>query len=133
MRSATVLPFSSTVHAITKTDAYTDPVTGLVIPRTIIAKAPVSTAAAGVFYKHGPIRFSLTDKWTGAQYSDLSNTTRISPYNTANLGASYDIGPLRVGIDVTDLFGSEKINQISGTQIYYQPGRAISGQVTYNF
>jgi iron complex outermembrane receptor protein len=123
-----------------KTNAYTDPVSGLVILRTIIAKAPLSTAAAGVLYKHGPIRFSLTDKWTGAQYADLTNQTRISPYNTANLGVSYDIGRMRVGLDVTDLFNSEKINQISGTpivattsQIYYQPGRAITGQLTYNF
>jgi len=123
-----------------KTNAYNDPVTGLLIPRTIIGKAPMSTAAAGVLYKSGPIRFSLTDKWTGPQYADLANTTRIAPYNTANLAASYDVGPVRVGIDVTDLFNSKKIVQISGTpvvmttsQIYYQPGRAISGQLTYNF
>lgn len=122
-----------------KTNVYIDPVSNKLVPRTIIAKAPVSTAAAGVLYKHGPIRFSLTDKWTGAQYADLTNAVRISPYNTANLGASYDIGPLRVGIDVTDMFNSQKVNQISGTplttssQYYYQPGRAISGELTYSF
>ena len=100
----------------------------------------MSTAAGGVLFKHGPYRFSVTDKWTGPQYADLANVTRISPYNTVNLAASYDIGPFRVGLDVTDLLDSQKINQISGTplnantsQIYYQPGRAITGQVTSKF
>ncbi len=115
-------------------------IAGAVTTRTQVNKAPMATAAAGAIYKHGPYRFSITDKWTGAQYADLSNVTRISPYNTFNLAASYDIGPFRVGLDVTDLLDSQKINQISGTplnantsQIYYQPGRAITGQVTYKF
>ena len=112
-------------------------IAGTVTTRTQVAKAPLSTAAAGAIYKHGPYRFSVTDKWTGPQYADLANTIRIDPYNTVNLAASYDIGPFRVGIDVTDLLDSQKINQISGTlatgQIYYQPGRAITGQITYTF
>ena len=105
--------------------------------RTQVAKAPLTTAAAGAIYKHGPYRFSVTDKWTGPQFADLANLVRIDPYNTVNLAASYDIGPFRVGVDVTDLLDSQKINQISGTlatgQIYYQPGRAITGQITYTF
>lgn len=132
--------FANASRNYAKTNVYTDPVTKLVVPRTAIGKAPFSTAAGGVLFKHGPYRFSLTDKWTGPQYADLKNTTRISPYNTVNLGASYDIGPFRVGLDVTDLLDSQKINQISGTplnvntsQIYYQPGRAITGQVTFKF
>ena len=132
--------FANGSRNFAKTNAYTDPVTGLLVPRTVIAKAPQSTAAAGVFYKHGNIRFSVTDKWTGPQYADLSNATRISPYNTVNLAASYDIGPVRIGLDVTDLFDSQKITQISGTplnsltsQVYYQPGRAITGQVRFKF
>lgn len=113
-------------------------IAGAVTTRTQVAKAPLSTAAAGAIYKHGPYRFSVTDKWTGPQYADLANTVRIDPYNTVNLATSYDIGPFRVGIDVTDLLDSQKINQISGSslatgQIYYQPGRAITGQITYTF
>ena len=112
-------------------------ITATVLTRTQVAKAPQSTAAAGAIYKRGPYRFSVTDKWTGPQFADLANTIRIDPYNTVNLAASYDIGPFRVGIDVTDLLDSQKINQISGTlatgQIYYQPGRAITGQVTFSF
>jgi iron complex outermembrane receptor protein len=113
--------------------------------RAQVAKAPLSTAAAGILYKHGPIRFSLTDKWTGPQFADQSDLIRIDPYNTVNLAASYDIGPARVGINVTDLLDSQKIVQISGSvdptthlltpsaQFYYQPGRAITGQVTFKF
>lgn len=132
--------FANASRNYAKTVVYTNPVTNLIVPRTTIAKAPLSTAAGGVLFKHGPYRFSVTDKWTGAQYADLANVTRISPYNTVNLAASYDVGPFRVGLDVTDLLDSQKINQISGTplnantsQIYYQPGRAITGQVTYKF
>ncbi|MEG3146773.1 TonB-dependent receptor [Sphingomonas sp. RT2P30] len=109
--------------------------------RPQVAKAPLSTAAGGILYKHGPIRFSLTDKWTGPQFADQADLIRIDPYNTLNLAASYDIGPVRVGINVTDLLDSQKINQISGesvpasptAQYYYQAGRAVSGQVTFKF
>lgn len=132
--------FANASRNYAKTTSYTDPVTKQIVPRTAIGSAPFATAAGGVLFKRGPYRFSLTDKWTGAQYADLKNTTRISPYNTVNLAASYDIGPFRVGLDVTDLLDSQKINQISGTpidvntsQIYYQPGRAITGQVTFKF
>ncbi|WP_404366131.1 TonB-dependent receptor [Sphingomonas sp. MMS24-J45] len=132
--------FANASRNYAKTVVYTNPVTNVIVPRTTIAKAPMSTAAGGVLFKHGPYRFSITDKWTGPQYADLANLTRISPYNTVNLAASYDIGPFRVGLDVTDLLDSQKINQISGTplnvntsQVYYQPGRAITGQVTYKF
>ena len=140
--------FANASRNYAKTTVYTDPVTGKVVPRTIIGKAPMSTAAGGVLYKNGPIKFSLTDKWTGPQYADLANTYRISPYNTVNLATSYDFGRIRVGVDVTDLLNSQKVTQI-GTgkntagigvvsplnfdQYYYQPGRAITGQITYTF
>lgn len=131
-----------------KSTVYTDPVTKLVVPRTNIPKAPLSTAAAGLFYRHGPINASVTDKWTGPQYEDLNNYQRIDPYNTLNLAASYTFRQFRVGIDVTDLLDSQKIINLSGgapataagpainvntTQVYYQPGRAITGQITFSF
>ena len=143
-----VAVFGNASRNYAKTDPYSAPGSTVIVPRTIIAKAPLSTAAAGLIYKHGPYRFSVTDKWTGPQYADLNNYQRISAYNTANLAASYQIGPIRVGVDVTDLLDSQKIAQISGgapataagpainpntSQVYYQPGRAITGQITFNF
>lgn len=138
--------FGNASRNYAKTNPYNDPATGVLQPRTIVGKAPLSTAAAGAIYKSGPYRFSVTDKWTGPQYADLTNYARISPYNTVNLAASYDIGPFRIGVDVTDLLDSQKIVQLSGTaasttapinpnttQVYYQPGRAITGQITYTF
>ena len=114
--------------------------------RLQIDKAPVSTAAAGILYKHGPIRFSLVDKYTGAQYVTLSafpsllvtaananNYYRIPDYNTTLVSGSYDFGLVRVGLKVSDLFDSQRIINISGTQYFFQPGRQITGEVTVKF
>ena len=114
--------------------------------RLQIDKAPVSTAAAGVIVKTGPIRFSLVDKFTGAQYisnsglagqvfqitpvAGIANRYRISPYNTAIVGASYDFGMLRAGVKVSDLFDSQRVINVSGSQYFFQPGRQITGEVT---
>ena len=129
--------FANASRNYAKTTVFTNPATGALVPSTNVAKAPLSTAAAGIIYKHGPIRFSLTDKYTGPQYADLANLVRIDPYNTMNLAVSYDIGPIRIGGTVTDLLDSQKINQISGTlatgQVYYQPGRAITGYAIFKF
>jgi iron complex outermembrane recepter protein len=104
-------------------------------PFTQIAKAPFMTAAAGLIYKQGPIRFSLVDKLTGTQYAAEGQpaASRIAPYNTAIVSASYDFGKVRAGIKVSDLFDSTKIVNISGTQYFFQPGRQITGEVTVKF
>ncbi|MBV1687944.1 TonB-dependent receptor [Novosphingobium sp. G106] len=137
--------------------------------RLQVGQAPKYTAAGGVIVKHGPIRFSLIDKLTGPQYAnsptvpgptDSAATTaqnralyfayRIKAYNTAILAASYEIGPFRVGVEVTDLFNSQNVVTITSTgktalnqiglplntnfdQYYYQPGRAVSGDITFTF
>ena len=117
--------------------------------RLQIDKAPKSTAAAGVLYKHGPIRFSLIDKYTGPQYisnsglgttlieltpvTGVANRFRIAPYNTAIVSASYDFGFVRAGIKVSDLFNSQRVINVSGTQYFFQPGRQITGEVTVKF
>ncbi len=127
-----------------------------------VSNAPKSTAAAGLIYKHGPFRFSLIDKWTGPQYATqealdptqtffvVSRSVRISAYNDAILAASYQWRNLRFGLNVTDLFNSEKIENIglsgngpngdavhgvnmTADQFYYQPGRQITGDITVKF
>ena len=104
-------------------------------PRTQISNAPAWTAAAGALYKHGPIKFSLIDKLTGVQYGSEGEilASRIGPYNTAIVAASYQYGPLRVGVEVTDLFDSTKVVHISGSQFFFQPGRSVQGDVTFTF
>jgi iron complex outermembrane recepter protein len=127
-----------------------------------VSNSPKSTAAAGLLYKHGPIHLSLIDKWTGPQYATsealdptqtffiLQRSVRISPYNDTILAVSYQWHNLRLGLNVTDLFNSEKIENIglsgngpsgnafrglntSADQLYYQPGRQITGDITVKF
>jgi iron complex outermembrane recepter protein len=118
-------------------------------PSLQIDKAPVMTAAGGIIYKNGPIRFSLISKYTGAQYISnsglgttlieitpvvgIANRFRIAPYNTAIISASYDFGMVRAGIKVSDLFDSKKVINVSGNQYFFQPGRQISAEVTVKF
>ena len=126
--------------------------------RLQIANAPVMTAAGGIIVKRGPIRFSVIDKLTGAQYAQNATSPtdatyrayRIAPYNTAILAASYELGPVRIGVEVTDLFNSTRTTNIGPSsktpfaaigqaltsnldQYYYQPGRAITGDITFKF
>lgn len=127
-----------------------------------VSNAPKGTAAAGLLYKHGPIRFSLIDKWTGPQYATsealdptqtffvLQRSVRISPYNDTVFAASYQWRTLRFGLNVTNLFNSRKIENLglSGSgptgntvhglnqtadQLYYQPGRQVTGDITVKF
>ena len=124
-----------------------------------VANAPKSTLAGGILYKAGPIRFSLIDKWIGPQYATseafdpttglntLTRKVRISPYNDAMLAVSYEWRNIRVGVQVSDLFNSTKIENIglSGSgpsfttlnnnadQLYFQPGRQVTGDVTVRF
>ncbi len=123
--------------------------------RRQIDKAPVSTAAAGVIFKKGPYRFSLIGKYTGAQYltntgigtfsainpqlieitpvAGIANRYRLASYTTAILSASYDVGIVRAGIKVSDLFDSRRVINLSGLQYFFQPGRQITGEVTVKF
>ena len=127
-----------------------------------VSNAPKSTAAAGLLYKHGPIHLSLIDKWTGPQYATsealdptqtffvLQRAVRIASYNTTILAASYQWHQLRFGLNVTDLFNSQKLENIglsgngpsgnafgglnqTADQLYYQPGRQITGDITVKF
>ncbi|CAN5368169.1 TonB-dependent receptor [soil metagenome] len=121
------------------------------LPHTQIANAPMWTAAGGVLFKSGPLRFSLIDKYTGPQYAADGEPAayRLSGYNTAILSARYDIGPVRIGVEVNDLFNSRRATNITANkaytdpvtkvvsqpydQYYYQPGRSITGDITLSF
>jgi iron complex outermembrane recepter protein len=127
-------------------------------PQRQVANAPEWTAAGGVIVKHGPIRFSLIDKWIGKQwFVDPTTATdaqyafyKSNGYNTAILSLRYDIGPVRVGFEVNNLFDSQKVQNIGAAsktpvasygvagpnnfdQYYYQTGRAYTGDITITF
>lgn len=127
------------------------------VTRLQVANAPYMTAAGGVVVKRGPVRFSVIDKFTGPQYANdaasandpLYAPYRIAAYNSATLAASYEIGKLRLGVQVSNLFNSQRVTNITsnGTDIkyvgladphnvdqyYYQPPRAITGDLTFSF
>jgi len=106
-----------------------------------LANAPTWTAAGGVLFKNGPIRFSLIDKYTGPQSAtgDGDPRYRIGGYNNAILSARYDFGRVRVGIEVNDLFNSTNLTNINAgkttqfDQLFYQPGRSVTGDITLTF
>jgi iron complex outermembrane receptor protein len=119
--------------------------------RQQVAKAPELTAAGGILYKHGPIRFSLIDKWVGKQFF-IAPGGSIAPgnaydnpvyqsrgYNSAILSARYDIGPMRIGVEVNNLLNSKRVTSISTgktspfDQYFYQVGRAFTGDITVTF
>ena len=119
--------------------------------RQQVAKAPEWTAAGGILYKHGPIRFSLIDKWVGKQFFiapggsiGLGNAYdnpvyQSRGYNSAILSARYDIGPVRIGVEVNNLLDSKRVTSISAgktspfDQYFYQVGRAFTGDITVTF
>lgn len=96
-----------------------------------IAKAPFSTAAAGVVYRSGGLRLSFNQKFTGPQYAaEFSSTSngvttvlatasgerlyRIRPYSYGEASVSQDIGQhLRLGVTVSNVFNSRAITSIA--------------------
>lgn len=110
-------------------------------PRRQVANAPEYTAAGGVLYKHGPIRFSLIDKYIGRQWFAEGEPAayRSNGYNTAILSARYDIGPVRIGAEVNNLFDSRPVTNINVgksaafDQYLYQTGRQFTGDITLTF
>ena len=110
-------------------------------PRTQIANAPFMTAAGGILYKNGPIRFSLIDKLTGPQYAVEGEPAayRIPAYHNAIVSASYDFRIFRFGLKVSDLFDSTRVTGITQgnsapfDQYAFQPGRQITGELTVRF
>jgi iron complex outermembrane receptor protein len=131
-------------------------------PKLQVANAPEWTAAGGILYKHGPIRFSLIDKYVGRQwFADPTSATtpvglttynlyRSNGYNSAILSARYTIGPVTVGVEVNNLFDERPVTNIGPNsktpladigkatqnnfdQYYYQTGRAFTGDITVKF
>lgn len=111
-----------------------------------VNKAPFMTAAGGVLYHAGPIKASLIDKYTGAQYADDANTPayRVPGYNTTIASLGYDFGVFTVQGTVSDLFDSTKVTSIDindgppgsllgNDQYHFQPGREWSISLTAKF
>ncbi|WP_250890888.1 TonB-dependent receptor [Sphingobium nicotianae] len=110
-------------------------------PQTQVSNAPEYTVATGILYKHGPIRFSLTNKYTGQQWATEGEDPnyRIPGYDSANASIRYEFGKLRLGVEVENIFGTTSITNINAgktrpfDQYFFQPGRSITADVTVKF
>lgn len=109
---------------------------------TQIANAPVATAAAGLLYKKGPLALSLIDKYTGHQFAQEGEPAafRIPAYHKASFSARYEIGNIRFGIEVSNIFDDQSVTGITKgkpspayDKYFYQPGRAVTGDITVKF
>jgi iron complex outermembrane receptor protein len=127
--------FANASRNYAKTNNATD------VVHTQVSKAPEWTAAGGLLYKHGPMRFSLIDKYIGKQWFTAGQDPNYQSngYNTAILSARYDIGPVRIGIEVNNIFDSKAVTNVSTgktapfDQYFYQTGRAYTGDITLTF
>ncbi|MBO9581033.1 MAG: TonB-dependent receptor [Sphingobium sp.] len=106
-----------------------------------VANAPEYTVATGILYKRGPIRFSLTNKYTGRQWAveGQDDNYRIPGYDSANASLRYEFGKFRVGVEVENIFGTTSVTNINQgktkafDQYFYQPGRSVTADVTVKF
>ncbi len=113
-----------------------------------IAKAPFTTAAAGLVYVSGGLHVLFSQKYVGPQYAtELSSTAngvstvlglpgggvrlyRIRPYSIGDFSISQDIdGGLRLGVTVNNVFNSRAITAIANSTSG-APTTAVNG-VTY--
>ena len=100
-----------------------------------IARAAYYTAGLGAFYAQGGLRVSYTHKFTGPQYANEYNGLpgdrlyRIRPYSIGDFAVSQEIGALRLGVTVNNVFNDRSITQIS-TSAVGAPTTAVGG-VTY--
>jgi iron complex outermembrane recepter protein len=84
-----------------------------------IAKAPYDTAALGLFYQHGRLFASFSQKFTGPQYAAEYNGLpdgrlyRIGAYSIGNLAVNYTVGRYRFGINVDNIFNDRSVNTIT--------------------
>ncbi|MEO0032295.1 MAG: hypothetical protein RIS94_2053 [Pseudomonadota bacterium] len=90
-----------------------------------IAKAPFSTAAAGVFYNHNGTRVSFSQKVTGPQYATEASgvagprSYRMAPYSIGEFAISQEIGErFRIGATVSNVFNSRAITSIANGKTY---------------
>ncbi|WP_206239649.1 TonB-dependent receptor [Novosphingobium terrae] len=80
-----------------------------------LTKAPNYTAMAGMIFGDGPFKLSYLHKFTGRQWADAANTTRIAPYSFGVLSASFTHGNLTAGITVNNLLNNQPVVAQSGS------------------
>ena len=111
------------------------------VAHTQVANAPEFTLAGGLLFKHGPVAFSLIDKYTGPQWFVDGEVPlyKSNGYNSAIASLRYDFGHVRVGVEVNNVFDSRKVTNINTgktapfDQYFFQTGRSVSADITLTF
>ncbi|WP_293904408.1 TonB-dependent receptor [Phenylobacterium sp.] len=106
-----------------------------------IAGAPKSTAAVGILYSDETWSVSLTDKYTGVQWSVEGEPAayRIPGYHSADLSVVYRFDRYRLEAAVYNLFDSQHFTSIKPgktvafDQYYFQPERNFQVSAKVNF
>ena len=80
-----------------------------------LTKSPNSTALLGAIYGEGPFKLSYLHKFTGRQWADAANTTRIAPYSFGILSGSYTWRNLSAGVTINNVFNAQPIVATSGS------------------
>lgn len=79
-----------------------------------LPNAPNYTAMVGVVYNSGRFKFSYLHKFTGRQWVDSNNTTRLAPYSYGVFAASATFGRITAGVTVNNPLDSRPIVAQSG-------------------
>lgn len=98
-----------------------------------VAKAPFTTAAAGLIFRRNGFRLSFSQKYTGVQYAtEYSGSPgyrlyRIKPYSTGEFAVSQAIADrFRLGVSVSNVFNSRAVTAVSNSASG-APTTAING------
>jgi len=84
------------------------------VTRLWLTKAPNYTALLGLVYNTGTLKLSMLQKFTGRQWVDAANTSRLAPYSYGVFSGSYTFKKFSLGVTVNNVFDSQPIVAQSG-------------------
>ena len=104
-----------------------------------LVQAPSYTALAGAVYNSGALKLSYLHKFVGREFWDVANTVRAAPYSLGIATASYQVGPVEVGVSVYNVFDDRSTTSIGGAanaigaSYQFQSRRSFEGSVRLKF
>ena len=110
-----------------------DDVTHLWLPN-----APKYTALLGAVYNSGRFKLSYLHKFTGRQWVDSANTTRLAPYSYGVLSGSVTFGRITAGLTINNPLNDRSVIAQSGapgpsTLYIFQPPTSYQAQLRVRF
>jgi iron complex outermembrane receptor protein len=110
---------------------------------TWVPDTPQKTAAAGLFYKQGPLQGSIIDHYIGVRYGNSEDTIRQGGYSTTEASVNYkfleSIGVVKsatLGFAIQNIFDNSSLYFWNGTDnngdsVWFRvPGRSFQATLT---